>query len=326
MLYFRHAALLLIDLNGNTMHERSNRIRGGLYGLLIGDALGVPYEFSAPADIPERHLIEMVPPVGFARAHAAVPAGTWSDDGAQALVLMDALATCPSLDLDAFTKGLVAWYHTGFMTPDQHVFDVGMQTARALDNYVRHGNPLTCSPADEWNNGNGSLMRTLPCALIPSATAADVIALARKQSIPTHVHVRSQLACALYALMAWKMVDGQTSVVALDYAQDALADAVHPDERAELGIVLDGRMEPSQGSGYVVDSLWWAIRCVLATSDYENCVRSAILLGNDTDTTACIAGGLAGILYGEDGMPVRWRDAMKGRTIVDNVLARLASA
>lgn len=85
-------------------------------------------------------------------------------------------------------------------------------------------------------------------------------------------------------------------------------------------------MEPSKGSGYVVDSLWSAIRCVLATSDYENCVRNAILLGNDTDTTACIAGGLAGILYGEDGMPVRWRDAMKGREIVDSVLARLALA
>lgn len=305
------------------MHERSNRIRGGLYGLLIGDALGVPYEFSAPADIPERHLIEMVPPAGFARAHPSVPAGTWSDDGAQALVLLDALVTNPSLDLDRFTQGLLAWYRTGFMTPDQHVYDVGIQTTHALDNYARHGNAVTCSPAGEWNNGNGSLMRTLPCALLSSLTAADVIALARAQSIPTHVHVRSQLACALYALMAWQMVDGKGAVAALDDAQAALADAILPDEHAELRIVLDGRMEPSQGSGYVVDSLWSAIRCVLATSDYENCVRSAILLGNDTDTTACIAGGLAGILYGEDAIPGRWKAALKGRALAEELLGRL---
>ncbi len=239
---------------------------------------------------------------------------------------MDALTRIPSLDLDAFAQGLLAWYQQGFMTPDQRVFDVGLQTARALNDYVLHGDPLTCSPSGEWNNGNGSLMRTLPCALIHSSTAAEVIARARKQSIPTHVHVRSQLACALYALMAWQMVDGQNPAAALDFAQDALADAVHPEERTELGIVLDGRMEPSNGSGYVVDSLWSAIRCVLATSDYENCVRHAILLGNDTDTTACIAGGLAGVLYGEEGIPARWRDAMKGRAVVENVLARVAFA
>jgi ADP-ribosyl-[dinitrogen reductase] hydrolase len=83
-------------------------------------------------------------------------------------------------------------------------------------------------------------------------------------------------------------------------------------------------LEPSQGSGYVVDSLWSAIRCVLATSDYEGCVRSAIALGNDTDTTACIAGGLAGIFYGEHGIPDRWRSALNGKVIVEDLLSRLA--
>lgn len=306
--------------------DRWERIRGGLYGLLIGDALGVPYEFSSPADIPERHLIEMSPPSGFARAHRAVPVGTWSDDGAQALVLLDSLVTCPSLDLKQFSDGLLAWYRTGFMTPDGHVFDIGIQTMQALDNYARNGDPLTCSPSDERNNGNGSLMRALPCAFVLTPTSTDIIARARKQSMPTHAHLRSQLACALYSLMAWQMVDGKAPVVALDYAQNALEEAVHPSERLELSIVLDGRLEPSQGSGYVVDSLWSAIRCVLATSDYENCLRNAIALGNDTDTTACIAGGLAGILYGERGIPVRWKDALNGRAIVENALGRLAIA
>ena len=306
--------------------EKWERIRGGLYGLLIGDALGVPYEFSSPANIPGRHLIEMCPPRGFARAHSGVPAGTWSDDGAQALVLLDSLITCPSLDLKHFADGLLNWYRTGFMTPDERVFDVGIQTMHALENYARNGDPLTCSPSDDWSNGNGSLMRSLPCAFISTPTATDVIARARLQSMPTHAHLRSQLACSLYALMAWQMVEGRTSVEALDYAQDTLEKAVHPTERPELGILLDGRFEPSKGSGYVVDSLWSAIRCVLATSDYENCVRDAIALGNDTDTTACIAGGLAGILYGEQGIPDRWKQNLNGRSIVENLLSQLARA
>jgi len=305
--------------------DKWERIRGGLYGLLVGDALGVPYEFSSPENIPERQFIEMSPPSSFARAHRAVPAGTWSDDGAQALVLLESLVTCSSLDLKQFTNGLLAWYRSGYMTPDEKVFDVGIQTMHALENYARNGNPLTCSPADEWNNGNGSLMRTLPCALVLTQTSAEVISRARRQSLPTHSHLRSQLACALYSLMAWQMVEGKTPVEALDYAQDTLEEAIHPTERYELSILLDGRLEPSKGSGYVVDSLWSAIRCVLATSDYESCVRNAISLGNDTDTTACIAGGLAGIVYGERGIPHHWKMALNGQPIVEDVLSRLAN-
>ena len=308
------------------LHDRWKRIRGGLYGLLIGDALGVPYEFSSPANIPERHFIEMSPPSGFVRAHPSVPVGTWSDDGAQALVLLDSLVKCSSLDLKQFTDGLMTWYRKGFMTPDEHVFDVGNQTRQALENYARNGNPLTCSPSEDWSNGNGSLMRTLPCAFMSASAPTDIITRARQQSMPTHAHLRSQLACSLYSLMAWQMVEGKSPVEALDYAQDTLEEAVHPTERAELRILLDGRMEPSKGTGYVVDSLWSAIRCVLASSDYENCVRNAISLGNDTDTTACIAGGLAGILYGEQGIPVHWKEALRGRDIVENVLGHLATA
>lgn len=306
------------------MTERWERVRGGLYGLLVGDALGVPYEFSPPTAIPPRDLIEMEPPAGFGRAHPAVAIGTWSDDGAQALVLLNSLLEDSSLNLKRFTEGLLAWYRTGYMTHDEYVFDVGIQTMHALENYARNGNPLTCSPAEEWNNGNGSLMRTLPCAFVTASNPTHVIARARHQSLPTHAHLRSQLACALYSLMAWRMVDGDSPVEALDYAQEALERTVHQSERQELSILLDGRLEPSQGSGYVVDSLWSAIRCVLATSGYEDCVRSAIALGNDTDTTACIAGGLAGIFYGERGIPDRWRSALNGKVIVEDLLSRLA--
>ena len=57
------------------------RVSGGLIGLLVGDALGVPYEFHPPESIPPADLIEYAPPVGFQRAHVGMPPGTWGEGG-----------------------------------------------------------------------------------------------------------------------------------------------------------------------------------------------------------------------------------------------------
>src|SRR3546814_6455300 len=77
---------------------RSDAVGGGLLGMLVGDALGVPYEFSPPDRIPKSERIEMAPPAGFQRAHPWTPPGTWSDDGAQALCLLASLLHCSGLD------------------------------------------------------------------------------------------------------------------------------------------------------------------------------------------------------------------------------------
>ena len=298
-------------------------MRGALYGALIGDALGVPYEFSSPEELPAVHLLEMRPPPGFDRAHRRVPPGTWSDDGALLLVLLESLLEKPHFELEHFTRGMLAWFERGHMTPDGVVFDIGLQTRRGLQNFA-HGIPAErCGPDGASDNGNGALMRTLPCALVPIGTKARLIELARRQGLPTHGHVRSQLCCALYALVAHDILRGRAAGDAMWAAIDTLEAETAPCHQSELRIVLDGLLEPSRGSGYVVDSLSSALRCVLSTDGYEACVKAAISLGNDTDTTACIAGGLAGALYGEDAIPERWREALQGRAIVEGLLARL---
>lgn len=87
-----------------------------------------------------------------------------------------------------------------------------------------------------------------------------------------------------------------------------------------MDLVLNARSEPPRGSGYVADSLWSSIERFLTTTEYEACVRRAVILGNDTDTTACIAGGLAGLLYGYEAIPWRWLQVLRGRELVERVL------
>lgn len=62
---------------------------------------------------------------------------------------------------------------------------------------------------------------------------------------------------------------------------------------------------------------------LLQTDSYEEAVKQAVLLGNDTDTTACVAGGLAGILYGFEGIPKRWLLALRERERAEELLKRL---
>ncbi|MFJ1299305.1 ADP-ribosylglycohydrolase family protein [Pseudomonadota bacterium AL_CKDN230030165-1A_HGKHYDSX7] len=306
-----------------TQLSRRDRLRGGLLGLLVGDALGVPYEFHDAAAIPAPEHIDMTPPKGFARAHARVPPGTWSDDGAQALALLDALLQDHKLDLAHFASNLLAWYRQGAYTPDGVVFDVGIQTRAALDALAEGTAAPMAGPAGERDNGNGSLMRCLPAVLV--ATSHDeAVSLARRQSLVTHGHARSLLTCALYALTAMHLLDGLAPADAVRAAEDELlARCGGTTEEIELKVVLDGRYVAPQGSGYVVDSFWSAIHCLLSTDTYEACMKRAVALGNDTDTTAAIAGGLAGLAYGEAALPPAWLAALRGRGQVERWLVQL---
>jgi hypothetical protein len=92
----------------------------------------------------------------------------------------------------------------------------------------------------------------------------------------------------------------------------------------ELSLVLDPRNATSaRGTGYVVDTLWSAKAAVEDTASYEACVRHAITLGHDTDTSAAVAGGIAGILYGHDAIPSRWRNALRASDLYEPLLTRL---
>jgi ADP-ribosyl-[dinitrogen reductase] hydrolase len=302
---------------------RQARLEGGLVGMLVGDALGVPYEFHDAAEIPPRDAIEMTPPAGFARAHGSVPPGTWSDDGAQALSLLASLLHAGRFDADDFAVRLREWYERGYFAVDGVVFDVGMQTSRAIRALQSGVAPLDAGPAGERDNGNGSLMRVLPLALWHDGSDDELVRDARLQSRITHGHARAELCCALYCLWARRVLGGVGVEVGWSDAAAVLRRIVDERDRAELDDTIRPDAAPhGRGSGYVLDTLHSA-RLALMAGDYEAVVRAAVALGDDTDTTACVAGGIAGLLHGVGGIPRRWRDQLRGRALVQPLLDQL---
>ncbi len=304
-------------------------IEGALWGLLIGDALGVPYEFHGAADLPPKAALEMVPPAGFRRAHVSVPPGTWSDDGAQALCLLASLLAHDGLDLDDLGRRFLNWDEHGYMAVGGHVFDIGVQTGRALRALRDGATAAEAGPSDERANGNGSLMRVLPLALWHRGSDAALVELAHRQSRVTHGHPRSWVCCALYCLWARRMDEGAADPWAAAARDLRGIYRDHP-SAAILTHELESSVRPDDedvtvsGSGYVVDCLRSA-RWAVAQGSYEDVVKAAIALGNDTDTTACVAGGIAGLRDGLDAIPRRWREALREPELFTSFLPTLVS-
>lgn len=299
-------------------------IEGGFWGLLVGDAVGVPYEFNDPAKLPAREKIDMIPPSGFKLSGDCPPHGTWSDDGSQALCLLESVLEREKLDVDDFAKRVVRWLREGHLAVDRRVFDVGVQTREAIERIEKGAKPREAGGRRERENGNGSLMRALPLALWHRGTDAQLAEDACDQSLPTHGHVRSQICCAVYCLWARRMLE--RSPDPWNAAVKTLRDLLPPDseEREELeDLHPDANAEPGNGKGYVVETLKGARWAVETNARYEDVVRAAISLGWDTDTTACVAGGIAGIRDGVSAIPARWLQALRGREIAEPLLARL---
>jgi len=300
-------------------------VAGGVWGLLVGDAHGVPYEFRSPSELPPLDRIEMPPPADFERSHPDAPPQAWSDDGAHALCLLASLLECGRLDVQDLGRRLLDWFDSGYMAVGGVVFDVGLQTRDALLALRRGVSAEVSGPGHERTNGNGSLMRVLPLALWHRGSDEALVRDAARQSLVTHSHPRSQLCCALYCLWVratlretrdpWRDAVARLRVIA---ASDAAW-------RGELATHVCPEVEPRpSGSGYVVDCLYSA-RYASQEPSFELSIKRAVSLGEDTDTTAAVAGGIVGVRHGLSNIPSRWLSALPGRELVEPLVESLVS-
>ncbi|MFD1468629.1 ADP-ribosylglycohydrolase family protein [Hymenobacter caeli] len=314
--------------------------RAALLGLAVGDALGVPVEFRSRE---ERRR----DPVTGMRAHGThdQPAGTWSDDASLTFCLAETLARPGALagtpDLADFARRCINWLDNAYWTATGETFDVGNATRAAIGRLRKGVEPTQAGPRTEADNGNGALMRILPLAfhqtwradpLDPDAAWALTAAVASV----THGHPRSTLGCFLYLLVARELLAGlgpagayaQMVAVANPWLRHGSIPAVVEDIYYRR--VLDGTLPALpeaeiQSSGYVVHTLEAALWCLLNQTSYPATVLAAVNLGSDTDTTGAVAGGLAGLAYGEAGLPAEWLGPLARRADIEELANRLAA-
>lgn len=287
-------------------------VKSAIIGQAVGDALGVPVEFSSRDELDEEPVTRMM-------GHGTynVPAGSWSDDTSMTLCALEAY-THDEFSFDTVMQNFGKWYYDDEFNPEDVTFDIGNTCRTAINNYCRrHMDTDHCGLSDINSNGNGSLMRIMPFALF-----SNDIAFIEKASALTHANRRSQIACGIYAYIVWELMrsaDKAAVKTGLAKAKEHYSEETEYKYYTRLENIEKLPRSEIKSGGYVVDTLEAALYCLLTTDTYKDCVLAAVNLGGDTDTTADVAGGLAGLLYGYDAIPSEWRSTLLKREWIEDM-------
>ena len=303
--------------------EETSKTIDGMFGLAIADAVGVPVEFKSRTQLKNNPLTDMV---GYGTHQQ--PPGTWSDDSSMAIATMDSINECESVDYTDIMKKFSEWVTQSKYTATGDFFDIGITTSNAIHNFREGINPVLCGENNIRSNGNGSLMRILPVVLYSyynNLSDEEDIELINNTSSLTHAHEISRLGCKIYSDYLKKILSGKSKEQAYNelsansYEKDYSKESIDYYKRMFDGSLANVEESEINSSGFVVDTLEASIWANLTSNNYQEAVLKAVNLGDDTDTVGAVTGSIAGILYGYENIPKKWRDNLKSKEYLEEI-------
>lgn len=305
----------------------------GIMGLVVGDALGLPVQFSTREDMKAKPVKDMEGYGAF-----LVPEGSWSDDSSLAMATLCSLLEKEGVDYEDMMGRFADWQFKGDYTPFGYAYDQGRTCLEAIYSYAKGADVEHCGQTGERSNGNGSLMRILPVCLYAygqektgTITVSEALEIVHKVSALTHAHLRSKMACGIYYFLVKAVLDGRGSLQErLQKGMDEARVYYEKDITNLVELAYYGKLfnmeslrltteEQINSSGYVVDSLEAAVWGLLTTDTYKDALLKVVNLGEDTDTIAAIAGGLGALYYGYEGIPAEWIEVVQRREWIEEV-------
>lgn len=259
--------------------EIRDRIKGALYGVAIGDALGGPLEFMSAEEIQRKHgrVTEMI-----GGGWLDLDPGETTDDTAMTLAVAEGILEKPDIPYQAIGRRFIEWYLTG---PK----DVGGACASSIEYAMVNGGDWweashrTQAAQGHPVEGNGALMRTIYPALYYTDEKKRRL-VTRGIALMTHAGTESTDICEEYV----ELVHSAITRGGADLITSA------------------GYKAGTNPTGYVVDSYSNALDAVFNTGTFEDTLTAAVNRGGDADTIGAITGGMAGAMYGYSQIPERW--------------------
>ena len=282
-----------------------NRLKNGIIGFIIGDAMGVPLEFTKRRNEKVIDMLEY--------GSHNMPKGSWSDDSSMVIAIMQSVIDSRgNINYKDIMNNFILWVEKGKFTSNNKTFGVGGTTFKALRNYyyreefIMYKDPLMCGIDDIKDNGNGSLMRILPIAYYcycKKLKEEEIYKLVKDISSMTHRHNISILGCYIYVLFVIGILNGDKKEKIYKGIRKYNYDKYFDKETINnYGRLLDNDIslldiDNINSSGYVVKTLEAVIWCFMNSNDYNESIIKAINLGDDVDTIGALVGGLSGSYY-----------------------------
>ena len=292
--------------------EISNIVKNSVLSLVIGDALGVPFEFKSRDFCKNNNDGEMK-----GNMSHNVPKGTWSDDTSMTLATIDEINEYHIIDADLLTENFCDWLFNANNTANGFVFDYGKTTKDNLKKYNDNFNVVKIGSTDINSNGNGSLMRMLPVSLYTffnrCSDERTKVLVDRTSSI-THAHGISKCACYIYTIFIHYLMNGYTKETSyqllkeFDFTKYYNEETLNNFNRILKDDITKLEENEIKSTGYVVDTLEASIWTLLKNNNYKDTLINAINLGNDTDTIGAVTGSMAGIIYKSNDIPENWKN------------------
>lgn len=309
---------------------RTKSVHAALFGLAIGDALGVPVEFKKREELKGRKVKDFE---GY-QTHNQPP-GTFSDDSSLTFCLAESL--CQGYDLNDMGQRFVKWFFEGYWTAGGEVFGVGKSTEDSITRLRDGVSPLQSGNYAADCYGNGSLMRILPLLFyIKNLDEDDRYRIIKEVAVITHGSINTILACFYYLEFALELLKGNdkqttynntaTSVWEFFLSLDVHSretDLYDPLLRVNIAERDVNEIETIHHAHLTIKA---AVYCFMNTGSYEEAVLMAVNLGDDTDTTASVTGALAGIHYGFESIPEKWINGIRRSNDINDLCDRLAAA
>lgn len=274
----------LDSVSKETWRKIEARAQAAFLAVALGDALGATTEFMTPHEIKYKYGV-----------HKKMIGGGWlelspgqvTDDTEMSLYMARAIDQTASWNLNAIADQFVNWMKSRPM-------DIGSTCARGIRTYIHKG--TTMMPYNEWDAGNGAVMRMVPVTLFTLGNEKMLETYAVEQGRLTHHHPLSDAACITVGRMVQQAILGASLKDLRKIAEELIV------KEPKFSFArYDGYSSP-----YIVDTLKTVFHFLFTTSNFKECIVKVVNQGGDADTTGAIAGMIAGPLYGLNHLPKQW--------------------
>ena len=297
--------------------------KAGIIGLAIGDAMGVPLEFSIREQLMQNPTTEMEE-----YGSHNVPKGSWSDDTSMTLATIDAIIQDKNINYNTIGTNFLKWMKNGEYTANGKVFDIGRTCLTAISKFeTKQEKAEKCGGINELDNGNGSLMRILPLVYYCYSRNMDekeIYEVVKNVSSITHGHEISVMGCFIYVMYGIELLsnknllDAYKIIKKIKYNAYFSKETINKYDRILKHNIKKYSLNDINSTGFIINTLEATLWVLFNTESYNQSIIGAINLGDDTDTVGACVGGLAGLYYGFENINKTWqKDLLKYNYIVD---------